>query len=273
MANIAQHDHPRLWPAGRPALVTPSPATLDWAAASDPGRTRTHNEDSWCARPDLGVFVLADGMGGYNAGEVASALAVATVVECLVSPPTLAHSDNPTDSVVRAIALSNEAILACAARRPECLGMGTTIAIVALARNRAVLAHVGDSRIYLQRSGELHRLTRDHSVGQAMVDAGLAAGDSAKGLALRGVLTRALGVGGAVDPDVSVFDTRPGDRLLLCSDGLTDLVPEETICGLMGWGERPDATAQRLIDAALDAGGFDNITALVVDVGAATPER
>ena len=279
MANIAQHDlsRPRAPGVSHGPAALPDPAhavpAAGWAAATDAGRSRTHNEDCWRACPEAGVFVLADGMGGYNAGEVASAIAADTVVESLAGALPGTPGDQAAAALVRALERANGAILACAARRPECLGMGTTIAVVVLAGQTAALAHVGDSRIYLHRAGELVRLTRDHSLGQAMVDAGLAGEVAGRGPALRGVLTRALGVGPVADPDVAVLSVRDGDRLLLCSDGLTDLVSDETIGGLLGWGECADATARRLIDAALDAGGLDNVTALVVDVGAVTPER
>jgi len=147
--------------------------------------------------------------------------------------------------------------------------MGTTVAVITFARDSAWFAHVGDSRVYLQRGGELVRLTRDHSVGQAMADAGLAAKTTATG----GVLTRALGVGVSVDPDVGHVGIADGDRLLLCSDGLTDLVAEGSIRGLLGRREPANAIAHRLVAAALDAGGLDNVTALVIDIGDTVPGR
>ncbi len=272
MGNIAQRDFSRSWPVGLHAAASGSAGRLDWGAASDAGRSRTHNEDCWKEQAELGVFVLADGMGGYNAGEVASSIAVDAVVDFLAAASQQARLRDPSAGLIQAILRANEAILAAAARRPECLGMGTTVAAVAFVRDSAWFAHVGDSRVYLQRAGALVRLTRDHSVGQAMADAGLA-GDAAKTMAMGGVLTRALGVGVSVDPDVGHVGVADGDRLLLCSDGLTDLVAEESIRGLLGRREPADLVARLLIEAALDAGGLDNVTALVIDIGDTVPGR
>jgi protein phosphatase len=210
---------------------------------------------------------------------VASSIAVDAVVDCLATAAQRADRHDPSvdlhdpsADLIQAVQRANEAILAAAARRPECLGMGTTVAVLTIARDCAWFAHVGDSRIYLQRAGELVRLTRDHSVGQAMADAGLA-GDAAKTMAMGGVLTRALGVGVSVDTDVGHVGIADGDRLLLCSDGLTDLVAEESIRGLLGRREPASTSAHRLVEAALDAGGLDNVTALVIDIGDTVPGR
>jgi serine/threonine protein phosphatase PrpC len=237
-------------------------------AATDPGRERTHNEDAWRVCDDGRLLLLADGMGGYNAGEVAAGIAVDTLSSALDGWQPTGASAHPAarEQVLRkAIGAANAAILAAAARRPECLGMGTTLVCVWLDEHSATIAHVGDSRVYLWRDGRLTRLTRDHSVSQAMVDAGLLDEyDDRPGRrpVLRGVLTRALGVEPLVEPDLSHIDWRDGDRLILCSDGLTDLVDDGFIRECLGRGDDAVVCARTLLAAALAAGGHDNVTVL-----------
>lgn len=257
---------------GRPPR--PRAASLaDGAGASDPGRLCEHNEDSWRIVAEPGLLLLADGMGGYNAGEVASGIAVDTVARFAFDEPAAGRGDDPLEQLAQAVCAANAAILAAAARRPECLGMGTTLSVAWVSGSRLFHAHVGDSRIYLLRAGRLARLTRDHSVGQAMADAGIQ--DPTDGLraSLRGVLTRALGVEAAVDPDFGEVALEPGDRVLLCSDGISDVVPEAVIAAHLGSDAGADALVRALVEEALRAGGADNATAVVAlfeDAAAAT---
>lgn len=213
--------------------------------------------------PDSGLLVLADGMGGYNAGEVASALAIEQARTVLAQPSSEHCPAGEVTLVQRAFLEANAAILAAAARRPECLGMGTTMVLARVRDQHVTIGHIGDSRIYLLRNGHLARLTHDHSVGQAMIDAGVLDEQAARASTLRGVLTRALGIEAAIDADVSQFAWQSGDRFLLCSDGLTDLVTDATLRDVLGQGLGAHDTAAQLLERALAAGGHDNISVLL----------
>lgn len=249
----------------------PSPM-LHWdcVSASDRGHERSHNEDATCLNLLAGLMILADGMGGYNAGEVASALAIEHArdylcqeLPCGGADSCLTSNSRATEAVSQAIAVANAAILAAAARRPECLGMGTTLVIAAVSTRCVTIGHVGDSRVYLLRSGHLSRLTHDHSVGQAMIDSGVLDEQAARLSTLRGVLTRALGVESAVDADISQLEWQNGDRLLLCSDGLTDMVRDSEIKAILEQAPDADEGSRTLIQAALDAGGHDNVSVVL----------
>lgn len=249
-----------------PERARPAMLGFHRGAATDAGRERSHNEDAWRISADGSLLLLADGMGGYNAGEVAAGIAVDTMCrelagwQCSALPED--RGDARSQALRSAIGAANAAILTAAARRPECLGMGTTLACAWLDEREATVAHVGDSRVYLWRDDRLVRLTRDHSVGQAMLDAGMLDGNDPRGVSLRGVLTRALGVEPLVDADLTRFEWLDGDRLLLCSDGLTDLVGDGFISECLGRIGDADDCARALVAAALAAGGHDNITAL-----------
>jgi PPM family protein phosphatase len=249
----------------------PSPM-LHWdcVSASDRGHERSHNEDATCLNLLAGLMILADGMGGYNAGEVASALAIENARDYLCqelprggADSCLTSNSRVTEAVSQAIAVANAAILAAAARRPECLGMGTTLVIAAVNARCVTIGHVGDSRVYLLRAGHLSRLTHDHSVGQAMIDSGVLDEQAARLSTLRGVLTRALGVESAVDADISQLEWQNGDRLLLCSDGLTDMVRDSEIKAILEQAASADEGSNTLIQAALDAGGHDNVSVVL----------
>lgn len=235
----------------------------DCAYVSDTGLERAHNEDSVCLNRGAGLLVVADGMGGYNAGEVASALAIEQAGVVLGHSRTDAADDAYAATLVeQAFAAANAAILTAGSRRPECLGMGTTMVLAVVDGHRVTVGHVGDSRAYLLRAGHLSRLTHDHSVGQAMIDAGVLDEQAARASTLRGVLTRALGVEPSVDTDIKQFDWQIGDRLLLCSDGLTDMIHDTFIRSLLMSAASADEAAKALVRAALDAGGHDNVTVL-----------
>jgi serine/threonine protein phosphatase PrpC len=239
---------------------------LDAFALSIAGR-RGNNEDAVCARADLGLFIVADGMGGYEGGEVASAIAVDAI--CELARRTAADADvtwpytiDPQRSVgenelMVATRLANERI---AARRAGVLEqMGSTVAVLRLAGERAVIAHVGDSRVYRLRGGQLAQLTIDHSLLAQLVAAGGVV--DVETFPWRHVVTRALGTPTG-EPDVQVDHVRPGDVFLLCSDGLSEVLAVEEIAALL---ERPAEQACRaLVDAAFAAGSRDNISAIVV---------
>nr|MBA2488904.1 Stp1/IreP family PP2C-type Ser/Thr phosphatase [Chloroflexota bacterium] len=228
-----------------------------FGAASDQGRVRDHNEDGYLVRPPL--FAVADGMGGHAAGEVASRLAL----ESLASKTTETWRDG-RDVLLRALSEANRVVYRQAKSRAGARGMGTTCVLILLDGDRVHIGHVGDSRAYRLRAGTLEPLTRDHTVVGDMVEQGLLTPQQALADGNRGFLTRALGAAARVDAEVDSFDIQAGDRFLLCSDGLSGMLPDPVIEQIMR--ETPDAqaAADRLIAAANEAGGEDNVTALVV---------
>jgi len=267
-----------LWDAKIGALAgpqEPSPFYFTVVAGTDTGRVRAGNEDSVLALP-VGIeepgktvsalAVLADGMGGTNAGEVASALACKTIERSFLDA---ARSSDPGQALMEALRLANRAIFAQAQRAPEMRGMGTTCVTLALRGAEAWMAYVGDSRLYLARSGTLYRMSEDHTVVFEMVKRGMLTPEAARNHPDRNVRSRALGTKEQVE--VSRWETsfalQDGDKFLLCSDGLHDLVPDELILEAL-MQARPEAAVARLIAEANARGGFDNISAIVVEVQA-----
>lgn len=237
-------------------------ASLRHAAVTDTGNVRPHNEDAWYASGT--IFAVADGMGGHSAGEVASAIVVRCIKEADGAP--LAGADAVAE-LVRSI---NAEIHGEANRDSAHRGMGTTLALAAVVAGDVpafVIANVGDSRTYLLRDGALRQLSTDHSYVQELVDEGAITPAEARRHPLRNIVTRALGIDPAVDVDTWTVPAVQGDRLLLCSDGLVDEVDDDDILELLGGSAEPADAAQRLVDAAKAAGGKDNITVVVVDVG------
>ena len=233
-------------------------AGTTYAARSDVGRVRAENEDRWLARPPL--FVVADGMGGHAAGEVAAQLTIdafSSLADARVAP---------IDGGVLAGAIlgADDAIRQRAANDPSAAGMGTTCTALAVEGSTAHLAHVGDSRAYLLRAGRLTQLTDDHTLVAALVHDGVLKPEQAATDDRRHVILRALGVGDAVSADRLEVELRPGDRLLLCSDGLTGHVDGTALAEALGPGT-PAAAADRLVALALAAGGEDNVTVVVID--------
>jgi len=248
---------------------------LSSAGASDRGRKRTNNEDSFLVLEDLRLFAVADGVGGQKAGEVASAIAVETLAESMPgllgrgdrTPPAGAGSgaEREPSALRYAVSLANKKILEAVRERPEQAGMGTTLTALLFAQGLAHLAHIGDSRAYLLRSGRLRQLTADHSLVADQVRAGAMTPQQARTSALRHVITRALGLGDAVESELLEQDVRKDDVFLLCSDGLTEMVDDTAIRNVLT-ASGPKKAVQELIDAANKAGGVDNITAVVVKV-------
>jgi len=244
----------------------PRSASVCFAGLSDRGRVRAHNEDAIALDPALGLAVLADGMGGHQAGEVASAIAVQTVRARLGASLTRGVTPEEIEpSVCAAVTAANQAILTVAAHMPACHGMGTTLVLALFTRNTVTVAHVGDSRAYRLRAGELQALTRDHSLVQQQIDAGLLRPEQARQRRERHVLTRALGIEGGRVPALSSHPLQPGDRYLLCSDGLHDMLSDERIGTELHRTPGPQAAARALLDAANEAGGHDNISVIVAD--------
>lgn len=223
-------------------------------ARTDVGRVREGNEDAYMAQDPL--YAVADGMGGHQGGEVASSLALEKLEKAADGRSDLAE-------VVRE---ANRAVFAKASQDPGLAGMGTTLTAVLLQDDRMHLAHVGDSRMYLLRDGNLERITKDHTVVERLVDEGRLTPQEAGIHPQRSILTKALGVDEDVEVDVADVDVRPGDRVLLCSDGLTGMVEEDDLVLILGQHGDPQAASDALVTAANDAGGQDNITAVVLDV-------
>jgi PPM family protein phosphatase len=238
-------------------------AELRWGAATDPGRVRKANEDSLLAVTY--AFAVADGMGGHAAGEVASAIALQTVESRMGQEPATVAS---VTDVVRA---ANEAVFRRSVEEPASRGMGTTLTLIAPAagadgRDHLVVANVGDSRAYLLADGQLRQLTRDHSYVEEMLAAGQITAEEARRHPHRHVVTRALGVEQSVAVDTWLVTPEPGDRYLLCSDGLVNEVSDEAIADIITGAAGPQAAAEALVVAANAAGGRDNISVVVIEV-------
>jgi len=236
---------------------------------SDVGQTREHNEDSISWDIDLGLVMLADGMGGHNAGEIASELAVTAIRDALLdvlTPEMLETKMIKCEEALReAVVYANEEIHDQAQRRIECAGMGTTVVITLFHENKVTFAHVGDSRIYRLRQGELRQLTQDHSLVQEMIDNGYLSQEEAMISSSRNLITRALGIAPDVEVDVETQDIDMDDVYLLCSDGLSDLLNDQDMTRvLLDRQNRLDNAAQQLVDLANERGGTDNISVILV---------
>lgn len=228
-------------------------------ARSDIGRARERNEDAYLLRDPL--FAVADGMGGHRGGDVASALAL----EILESGDDTAGDATPTP-LVETIKEANRRLLDRAESDRDLRGMGTTLTAVLTDDAKAHVAHVGDSRAYLLRDGTLQQLTEDHTLVQRMVREGRITSEEAGTHPQRSILTRALGVDADFSVDELTLDVHPGDRLLLCTDGLTSMVERDRIREILGGEDDPQVACDRLIDAANRAGGDDNVTVIVLDL-------
>ncbi|MBM7368667.1 PP2C family protein-serine/threonine phosphatase [Gordonia hydrophobica] len=232
---------------------------LRYIARSDRGLVRSNNEDSVYAGARL--LALADGMGGHAAGEVASQL----VIEALRPLDNDEPGGDLLSALERATAAGNAAIAAQVAKQPELDGMGTTLTAILFAGNRIGLCHVGDSRGYLHRDGQLSQITRDDTFVQSLVDEGRITAEQAHTHPQRSLIMRAL-TGQEVEPTLIMREARAGDRYLLCSDGLSDVVSDETLADTLGSIDDYHACADRLVELALRSGGPDNVTVVVADV-------
>jgi protein phosphatase len=237
---------------------------LTAAMRTDQGLVREGNEDACLIlRPggETALAVIADGMGGHAAGEVASAYAVATLAT--------AFNEFPEDipgAFASALQDANEAIMAHAAQHPDCAGMGTTCTALAIAGGRAHLAHVGDSRAYLGTAAGLRQISTDHSAVARLLDAGLITAQEAATHPERNIITQALGTSPSFAPQFLTLKLEPGQRFLICSDGLSDLVPEAAIYEAL-MGLPPNEACDALVAAALHAGGLDNVSVGIVNLG------
>lgn len=252
-------------------------------ALTDVGIKRSHNEDCVGVNPSLGFAILADGMGGHNAGEIASSMAVDLITQMLKERlPRLAEGrmDDETgfsgESVLvrHAVGMANNAILEASQYRPECAGMGTTVVAAVFYGDRLTAAHVGDSRMYRLRGEKLSHVTEDHSLIQEQVRRGLLTADDARNSSIKNLVTRALGIEPDVEPDIVEDIVRPDDIYLMCSDGLTDVVPDEAIrLTLVQYAKNLGKAADQLVQLANDAGGPDNISAVLIHAGRAFQRR
>ncbi|MCG5493221.1 MULTISPECIES: Stp1/IreP family PP2C-type Ser/Thr phosphatase [Ectothiorhodospira] len=244
--------------------------TLQIAGCTDPGRTRARNEDAIGEDAELGLMVLADGMGGHSGGDVASRIAVDTIIAELRQSLARAgggqgeSNDEISLQVREAVIQANRAIHEAAADNVGNAGMGTTLAVALLRPGRIILAHVGDSRIYRFRNGELEQLTVDHTLIQELVDRGLCSADQARTSLNRNLVTRALGIDSTVAVDIREELVMPGDIYLLCSDGLNDMLEDAMIEDVLGRHQAdPHEASRELVRHANESGGRDNVSVLI----------
>ncbi len=248
---------------------------------TDVGKVRDHNEDTIGARPDIGLWVLADGMGGYNAGEVASGIAVKTIID-LVTQACKTEKRSEVESgtgymrqtiVLRdAIHRANKVINQTAQSQPQCEGMGTTLVASLFYNNRVSIAHVGDSRMYRLRGNRFEQITMDHSLLQELVDRGFYSQEEAQRSTNRNYVTRALGVEANVEVEVQEVDVQKGDYFLMCSDGLPDMVEDEDIhLTISTFSNDVRTVGEQLIKLTNDNGGRDNVSVVLVRVADAFP--
>jgi serine/threonine protein phosphatase PrpC len=243
-------------------------------AATDLGRVRDLNEDAYTILAKQGLFVVCDGMGGAPAGEVASEMAAKTILEQLTGRPneTVASPEDQmtylpqTSHLAEAVRRSNEVIYNQAQKHTRQAGMGTTVVGAWIGQHIASVAHVGDSRAYLWHNDQLEPLTRDHSLVEAQVRAGLLDREQSAHSQEQHILLRVLGREPDVEVELSEVPVGPGDYLLLCSDGLTRMVPEQTVAQAIAEFRNPQRICDYLVDAANRNGGLDNITVVVVEV-------
>ena len=252
-------------------------AALDCATLSHPGMVRSHNEDSVFVDGDAGIAILADGMGGYNAGEVASGIAVNVVSNGMLPDLSSGRELSKIDIasglthaallLQQQIAAANKGIYEAAQARPECAGMGTTIVTAVFCGNRVSIGHIGDSRCYRLRGDKFEQLTRDHSLLQEQIDSGQLTQEQAKFSLNKNLVTRALGIEAIVPADIVEYRVEANDIYLLNSDGLTDMVEPEIIQKIVT-EKRTDLAlaAADLIDIANQNGGRDNISVVLIRV-------
>lgn len=241
--------------------------SMKTAYRTDAGRVRTVNEDRVFVQNDWNGYTLAivaDGMGGHQAGDVASTMAVEGITERLKEIPGALTPDAREKAVREAIIYANDLIYDFAGKQIKFHGMGTTVVLALATEEELTVAHIGDSRAYLFHEGTLRQLTEDHSLVNELVRTGQIRADEAGRHPRRNVLTRALGTEPNAEPDILHFEWSPGDTLLLCSDGLSNLVHPVAMVGVLSLSSDAETLAHRLVQHALDAGGDDNITVALV---------
>jgi protein phosphatase len=250
-------------------------SALEVVTATDPGMVRSHNEDSIATDGGMGLVVLADGMGGYNAGEVASGIAVAMLTselrQALESSQVNTADESGTPLAVALIKDSagkaNTAIYQAAKSQPQYAGMGTTLVTALFYDNHVAVGHIGDSRLYRLRGDSFEQITRDHSLLQEQIDSGMISKEQARYSQNKNLVTRAVGIDPEVETEIHTYEVEPGDIYLLCSDGLSDMVEDgdihDTLCMLR---TNLPLSAKQLVQLANDNGGRDNISVILVRV-------
>lgn len=244
---------------------------------TDTGLTRKNNEDSVAIDESTGLTVLADGMGGYNAGEVASGMATTYIKTEMARWLREVGAQAQTRDIRRALEIcvdnANRAILSAAQSNEQYAGMGTTLVVAVFHESTLLVGHIGDSRCYRLRQGELTQITRDHSFLQEQIDAGLLTPEEAAISGNKNLVTRALGVDEPVLLELNEFELEAGDLYLMCSDGLSDMVADEEVGAILKMPITQEQRAQALVDAANKHGGRDNITVLLTQVNGAQEKR
>ncbi len=239
---------------------------LQMVSRSHAGMVRTHNEDAVFTRAEVGLAVLADGMGGYNAGEVASGMATA-VIGAELERGLLDDKRTVSEMLETVIGNANNAIYQAAESQPQYSGMGTTLVMGVFRDNHISVAHIGDSRMYRLRGGVLEVVTRDHSLLQEQIDSGMITEEDARRSQNKNLVTRALGVDPVVEPEIHSYETVPGDLYLFCSDGLNDMVENDDIAlTLQALSANLELAAEQLVQMANDNGGRDNVSVILVKV-------
>lgn len=252
--------------------MTKGKMRLRMVAQTHPGMVRPTNEDAVFIDPGAGLAILADGMGGYSAGEKASALTIETVSRLLLDAlPRLRdlpeeHAEQALhEDIIFAVERANSAIRGEASRDPDCEGMGSTLVVAVFLPERLIVGHVGDSRMYRFRGGELTQITRDHSWLQEQMDLGVITAEAAQQSRFKNLVTRGLGIEDAVEVEINDHDIQAGDIYLLCSDGLSDMVDEASIASvLQSSGMDLDQAAGQLVKLANENGGRDNISVIII---------
>jgi len=234
---------------------------LHYAARSDVGLVRQENQDSGYAGPHL--LVVADGMGGHAAGDVASSIAIGEMVSLDGESP---GADEALDRLAGALRTANNELREAVQRQPELQGMGTTVTALLRTGNKVAIAHIGDSRAYLLRDGTLTQITHDHSFVQSLIDEGRITQAEAEGHPQRSLVTRVLTGQHEDEPDLAMREAHVGDRYLLCSDGLSGFVARDTIQEILEQPQPPGAAADRLVELAMRAGAPDNVTCIIGDI-------
>lgn len=250
--------------------------SLEMATATHTGMVRSHNEDSVNVETDIGLAVLADGMGGYNAGEVASGMATALISDQtkqalmrLDLQKTVEENGEPAASALLhdVVAKANESIYQAANSQPQYAGMGTTLVVGLFFDNKVTVAHIGDSRCYRLRDNKLEQITRDHSLLQEQIDSGLLTKEAARRSQNKNLVTRALGIEVGADLEVHVHEVQSGDVYLMCSDGLNDMVEDEDIeLAVSSLSSNLPLAASQLVQMANDAGGRDNVSVVLIKI-------
>jgi protein phosphatase len=238
---------------------------ITYSGQSDIGLKRSNNEDAFILKPEMGFVAVADGMGGAAAGEVASRIFTETAAEVFSgagNPP----GQDVLEYVQQVFRTANEKILNHAELNPHHRGMGCTAELIAFSNESYVLGHVGDSRTYLWRQERLRRLTRDHSLVQEQVEQGLITPEDARRHSLRNVILRAVGIDEMLAVDFIRGKGQPGDIFLLCSDGLTDMVEDDSIQTILSLPTDLSVKVERLIESAKSAGGYDNVTVVLCEI-------